>query len=291
MSNNTKVIGAGAANPLIANAPGYGTMRLTGEGFYGEPKDREGAIAIIRKAVDMGVNFFDTADFYGPGVTNRLLAEALYPYPNNLIIATKVGAKRGNDKSWLPYGKPEELRQSVENNLRELKMEQLHLVHYGKATSSQEDYEEGFGTMLELQKEGKIAHLGLSNATIDQLNIALKMGKIASVENLYSYSQRLTDPGSPFGFQGGEVLPLCDEHKIIFIPFFSLQTSLPSEQSKMKVIADAKGVTVAQLNIAWLLHKSPVILPIPGTTSIRHLEENIKAAEISLSEEDLRILG
>ncbi|MBD1394083.1 aldo/keto reductase [Mucilaginibacter glaciei] len=291
MKNKEIIIGANTANPLTARKPGYGTMRLTGEGFFGEPKDRDGAIALLRKAVEMGVNFFDTADFYGPGVTNRLLAEALYPYPADIIIATKVGAKRGTDKSWLPYGKPDELRLSVENNLLELKMEQLALVHYGKAGGSLHEYEEGLETLLALQKEGKILHIGLSNATVEQFNTAIKAGKVASVENMYSYTQRITDPDSPYGFQGGELLPLCEENQIPFIPFFSLQTSLPNEQNKMKDLAETRGVTIAQLNIAWLLHRSAWILPIPGTTSMQHLEENINAADISLSEDELTFLG
>ncbi|SFE34640.1 Predicted oxidoreductase [Chitinophaga sp. CF118] len=291
MSNRIITIGAGTASPLTARTPGYGTMRLTGNEVWGEPRDRDGAIALLRRAVELGVNFFDTADFYGPGVTNRLLADALYPYPANLIIATKVGAIRGADKSWLPYSKPEELKRSVENNLKELKLEQLPLVHFGKALNSPGDYEESFATMLELQREGKILHLGLTNATIDQFNTAITMGTIASVENMYSYTQRVTDPNSPYGMQGGEILSLCEKHQIPFVPYFSLQTSLPTEQNKMKEVADAKGVTVAQLNIAWLLHQSAWILPIPGTTSIQHLEENIKATDISLSKEELTFLG
>jgi len=290
MINKVIIIGSDTANPLTAHAPGYGTMRLTGEDFWGEPRDRDGAVKLIRRAVELGVNFFDTADFYGPGVTNKLLVEALYPYPSDLIIATKVGTKRGDDKSWLPYSTPGELRISVENNLKELKLEQLPLVHYGKAASSPGDYEEGLVTMLALQKEGKILHLGLSNATINQFNTAMKMGEVASVENMYSYTQRVTDPSSPYGFQGGEILPLCEENKIPFIPFFSLQTSLPTGQNKMQELADRKGISVAQLNIAWLLHQYALILPIPGTTSIQHLEENIKAANISLSKEELDYL-
>jgi pyridoxine 4-dehydrogenase len=291
MSNQVIIIGADTAAPLTARTPGYGTMRLTGEGFYGEPEDRDNAVKVLRRAVTLGVNFFDTADFYGPGVTNRLLADALYPYPADLIIATKVGAKRGADKSWLPFGKPDELRKSVENNLKELKLEQLSLVHFGQAAGSPGAYEEGLETMLAMQKEGKILHLGLSNATTGQFDMAIKMGKIASVENMYSYTQRITDPGSPYGFQGGELLPLCEQHHIPFIPFFSLQTSLPTAQDKMQVLADAKGVSVAQLNIAWLLHQSAWILPIPGTTSLRHLEENISSADILLTKEELDFLA
>ncbi len=290
MNTQEITIAGESKNPLTVNRFGYGTMRLTGEDVWGEPQDRNGAIKLLKKAVDLGVNFFDTADFYGPGVTNKLLAEALSPYPDSLIIATKVGAKRGADKSWLPYGRPDELRLSVENNLKELQLEQLPLVHYGKAQNSPGDYVEGLETMFELQSEGKILHLGLTNITVDQFNTAIKMGKIATVENMYSYTQRVTDPNSLYGFQGGEVLPLCEENQIPFIPFFSLQTSFPNEINKMKEVADAKGVSIAQLNIAWLLHKSPYMLLIPGTTSIEHLEENIKATDIKLSKDDMRFL-
>ena len=288
---NTITIGADTSSPLIARTPGYGTMRLTGEDFWGEPQDRKGAIALLRRAVELGVNFFDTADFYGPGVTNRLLAEALYPYPADLIIATKVGGTRGADKSWPPYGRPEELRQSVENNLRELKLEQLQLVHLGKAANSPGEYEAAFTTMLDLQREGKILHVGLSNASLEQFHTARALGKIASVENLFSYTQRVTDPSSAYGFQGGELLPLCEQYQIPFIPFFSLQTSLPTGPNKMQELAAAKGVTIAQLNIAWLLHKSPVLLPIPGTSSLVHLHENLAASAIELSAEDMAYLG
>jgi pyridoxine 4-dehydrogenase len=291
MPNNTITFGADTTSPLTARTPGYGTMRLTGEQFWGEPHDRPGAIALLRRAVELGVNFFDTADFYGPGVTNRLLAEALYPYPADLILATKVGGTRGADKSWLPYGQPAEIRRSVENNLRELKLEQLPLVHFGKATNSPGDYEAAFVTLLALQQEGKILHLGLSNATIEQFHLASSLGNVASVENMYSYTQRVTDPSSAYGFQGGELLPLCEQQQIPFIPFFSLQTSLPTEQNRMQELAQAKGVTVAQLNIAWLLHQSVWILPIPGTTSLRHMEENLQAGTISLSKEELAFLG
>jgi len=284
-------IGAGTANPLTANKPGYGTMRLTGNDFWGEPHDRDGAIRLLQTAAELGVNFFDTADFYGPGVTNKLLAEALHPYPAHLIIATKVGAIRGADKSWLPYGQPHELRKSIENNLSELKLEQLHLVHYGKAANSPGDYAEGLETLMAMQQEGKILHIGLSNASTSQFSTAISMTNVASVENMFSYTQRVTDPDSVYGFQGGELLPLCEQHQIPFIPFFSLQTSLPAPQNRMAEVAHAKGVTVAQLNIAWLVNYSPFILPIPGTTSVQHLQENIKAASIELTADEMAYLG
>lgn len=288
---NTIIIGAGSDDPLLARRLGYGTMRLTGDGFWGEPRDRQGAVALLRKAAELGVNFFDTADFYGPGVTNKLLVDALHPYSQELIIATKVGARRGDDKSWLPFGRPSELRASVENNLKQLKLEQLALVHFGQSINSSANFEEGWATMLALQEEGKIRHLGLTNATVDQFNFAISMGKVASVENMYSYTQRVTDTSSAYGFQGGEVLRLCEQQQIPFIPFFSLQTSLPVEQRKMKELATAKGISEAQLNIAWLLHQSPVMLPIPGTTSIHHLVDNIHAADIALSAEEMAFLG
>ena len=284
-------IGAATANPLTANKPGYGTMRLTGNDFWGEPHDRDGAIRLLQTAAELGVNFFDTADFYGPGVTNKLLAEALHPYPAHLIIATKVGAIRGADKSWLPYGQPHELRKSIENNLSELKLEQLHLVHYGKAANSPGDYAEGLETLMAMQQEGKILHIGLSNASTSQFSTAISMTNVASVENMFSYTQRVTDPESVYGFQGGELLPLCEQHQIPFIPFFSLQTSLPAPQNRMAEVAHAKGVTVAQLNIAWLVNHSPFILPIPGTTSVQHLQENIKAASIELTADEMAFLG
>ncbi|WP_324678225.1 aldo/keto reductase [Hymenobacter sp. GOD-10R] len=289
--NRVVTIGADTASPLLARTPGYGTMRLTGEDFWGEPRDRAEALALLRQAVDLGVNFFDTADFYGPGVTNRLLAEALYPYSADLILATKVGGTRGADKSWQPYAQPAEVRRSVENNLKELRLEQLPLVHFGKAADSPGSYEAAFTTLLEMQQEGKILHLGLSNATLAQFQVARALGPVASVENLYSYAQRVTDPSSSYGFQGGELLPVCEQHRIVFIPFFSLQTSLPTAQQKLQGVAAAKGITVAQLNLAWLLHQSEWIFPIPGTTSLQHLQENIQAAAISLSPEELAFLG
>ncbi|WP_134090954.1 aldo/keto reductase [Olivibacter sp. XZL3] len=291
MNRQEIIIGKNTQSPLIARKPGYGTMRLTGQDFWGEPSDRNEAVKLLRKAYDLGVNFFDTADFYGPGVTNKLLVDAFYPYSQDLIIATKVGSIRGNDKSWQPYSKPEELRKSIDNNLKELKLEQLPLVHFGKALGSGGSYGESFEAMLEMQKEGKILHLGLSNASVEQFEFATDKAEIVAVENLYSYAQRTTDKSSPFGFQGGEVLELCEKKSIPFIPFFSLQTSLPTEQQKLQQVADNHGISVAQLNIAWLLHQSEWILPIPGTTSIKHLEENVAAASISLSKEEMAFLG
>ena len=285
------VIGEGSSSPLTANRPGYGTMRLTGEGIWGEPKNRPEALQILKKAVDLGVNYIDTADFYGPGVTNRLIAEALYPYSSDLIIGTKIGAKRGEDKSWNFFGKPEQLRESIDLNLTELKQDQLSLVHFRLMPPGAEKFEESLNAMFDMQKEGKILHVGLSNVSREQFQTALKMGKIASVQNLYGYTQRTTLAGPMGGAGGEEILDLLEEHHIPLIPYFSLQTSLGKGQDKIERMAKKYSISPAQMNIVWLLNKSPWILPIPGTTSPDHLEENLKAAEMELEPDDMAYLG
>ena len=288
---STITIGEHSSSPSVVNRMGYGTMRLTGKEIWGEPANRSEALAILKKAVASGVNYIDTADFYGPGVTNRLIAEALHPYSSDLIIGTKIGAERKEDKSWVPFSQPQQLRQSVDNNLKELKQEQLSLVHFRVMPQSKTGFEESLDTLFDLQKEGKILHVGLSNVSKEQLETGMKMGDIASVQNLYSYLQRATTTG-PHGAAGGEeVLPLCEASHIAFIPYFSLQTSLGKQQQKLTEMAAKYHVSTAQINLAWLLHKSPWILPIPGTTSLAHLEENLKAADIVLSEEDMLLLG
>jgi pyridoxine 4-dehydrogenase len=288
---STLTIGTNSAKPLTAHRPGYGTMRLTGEGFYGEPANRPEALKVLKRAVELGVNYIDTADYYGPGVTNRLIAEALYPYPADLIIGTKVGAIRKEDKSWNIYNTPEQLRKSVENNLKELKQEQLSLVHFRVMPNSEVSFEESLGAMFDLQKEGLILHVGLSNVSRDQLQTGMKMGSIATVQNLYGYSQRTTLAG-PMGGQGGEeILDLLEANQIPLIPYFSLHSSLNKNQDKIEQVAKKYGLSPAQMNITWLLHKSEWLLPIPGTTSVAHLEENMKAAETSLSAEDMNFLG
>jgi len=290
-SKSSVIIGKDSSTPLTANRPGYGTMRLTGEGIWGEPKNRPEALQILRKAVDLGVNYIDTADYYGPGVTNRLITEALFPYASDLIIGTKVGAKRGGDKSWNFFGKPEQLRESVNLNLKELKQERLSLVHFRLMPSGGDVFEDSLNAMFDMQKEGKILHVGLSNVSRKQLQIALKMGKIASVQNLYGYMQRSTLAGPMGGAGGEEILDLLEERHIPLIPYFSLQTSLGKGQDKVEEMAKKYRISPAQMNVVWLLNRSPWILPIPGTTSLSHLEENLKAAEIKLEPEDLAYLG
>ncbi|MBU6121718.1 aldo/keto reductase [Hymenobacter siberiensis] len=281
-----------STNRLTVNRFGYGTMRLTGTDIWGEPADRPQALEILKTAVSSGVNFLDTADYYGEDVTNRLIAEALHPYPTDLVICTKVGATRRPDKSWVPFNTPENLRTSIDNNLRTLKQEQIQLVHLRLMGHGAVPLDEQLGAMFEMQREGKILHVGLSNVTREDLEAGLKIGEIATVENMYSYAQRTTVV-LPYGTNPGgeEVLDLCEQHGIPLIPFFSLVHGLPNAGQKLTELARRRGVTDAQLNIAWLLHRSPWLLPIPGTSSLAHLEENLKAADIELSAEEMAYLG
>ena len=285
-------IAQNSAHPLTVSRLGYGTMRLTGPGIWGEPADRPQALEILKTAVAAGVTFLDTADYYGEDVTNRLIAEALHPYPAGLVICTKVGATRRPDKSWIPFNTPNNLRTSIENNLRTLKQEQIQLVHLRLMGHGTVPLAEQLGAMFEMQKEGKIRHIGLSNVSPEELIAGLQLGEIATVENMYGYAQRTTLREAHGETQGGEeVLALCEQHGIPLIPFFSLVHGLPNAGNKLAEIAKKHNATEAQLNIAWLLHKSPWILPIPGTSSLAHLRENLKAAEIQLSPSDMAYLG
>ncbi len=288
----TITIAQHSAQPLTVNRLGYGTMRLTGPEVWGEPANRPEALDILKTAVASGVTFLDTTDYYGEDVTNRLIAEALHPYPSDLVICTKVGATRRPDKSWVPFNTPENLRTSIDNNLRTLHQEQVQLVHLRLMGPGPVPLAEQLGAMFELQKEGKILHVGLSNVTRAELEEGLRLGPIATVENMYSYAQRTTvDLGHGANPGGEEVLDLCERHGIPLIPFFSLLHGLPKAGNKLAEVARRHGATEAQLNIAWLLHKSPWILPIPGTSSLAHLRENLQASDIRLSAEDMAYLG
>jgi len=290
---STITIAAGSAHPLTVNRPGYGTMRLTGEGIYGEPPNRPEALQILKKAIDSGVNFLDTADYYGEDVTNRLIAEALYPYPADLVICTKVGGTRKPDKSWIPYNKPEELRASIDNNLRTLKIEQVQLVHFRSfGPHSPTPFEESMEAMFDMQKEGKILHIGVSNVNREQLQTAMGMGEIATVENMYGHAQR-AGFSSQFGVTNGgeEVLDICEKYGIPLVPYFSLFLSMPKKDERIATIAKKYNISEVQANIAWLLHRSPWILPIPGTSSLQHFDENMRVADIELTEEDMNYLA
>lgn len=279
-------------NPLQVKRFGYGTMRLTGEGIYGEPPNRPEALQILKKASSSGINFIDTADYYGEDVTNRLIAEALHPYPQDLVICTKVGATRKPDKSWIAYNKPENLRSSIDKNLQTLKLDQITLVHFRVMPGSEVPFTESMDAMFELQKEGKILHVGVSNVSAEELETALTMGNIATVENMFGYGQRNTLKSHHGENKGGEeVLAICEKNEIPLIPYFSLFTSMPKKDEKIAMIAQKYDATVAQVNLAWLLGYSPWILPIPGTSSLKHFEENLKARELVLTKEDMEFLG
>jgi pyridoxine 4-dehydrogenase len=286
----TITIAGKSSHPLTVSRLGYGTMRLTGEGIWSEPQRRDEALEILRETAKQGINFIDTADYYGEDVTNRLIAEALYPYNDDLVICTKVGTARKPDKSWIPYNKPEELRQSIENNLRTLKLEQISLVHF-RVMHGDKGLKESMEAMFVMQQEGKILHVGVSNVNRKELKIAMSIGEIATVENLFGHAQR-GDMSGPYGdTRGGEeVLHVCEENEIPLIPFFSLQTANQKKDTRIAEIAKKYDATEAQINIAWLLHHSPWLLPIPGTSSLQHFKENIKAVNINLTAEDMEYL-
>ena len=285
-------IAKNSAHPLEVSRLGYGTMRLTGPHVWGEPANRPEALTILQKTVASGVNFIDTADYYGEDVTNRLIKEALYPYAKDLVICTKVGGARKPDKSWIPYNKPQNLRDSIDNNLRTLGLEQITLVHFRVMPGSETPFEESLGTMFRMQQEGKILHVGLSNVNRAELEKGMQMGPVATVENMYGYGQRTTVTSVYGENRGGEeILELCEQNEIPLIPYFSLFNSLPKKDNKIADMAAKHQVSEAQINIAWLLHKSPWLLPIPGTSSLQHFEENLAAASIHLSPEDMVYLG
>jgi len=259
---------------LTVNRLGYGAMRITGDGIWGEPKDREGAKRVLRRAVELGVNFIDTADSYGPEVSEQLIGEALAPYSNGVVIATKAGLTRQGPNQWLPVGRPEYLIQQVEMSLRRLKLERIDLWQLHRI-DPKVPVEESLGAIKKLQEQGKIRHVGLSEVKPHEIDQARKVVEIVSVQNLYNLSDR----------QHEDVVAYCTKHKLAFIPWFLVAAGkLAKPGGKLDTVAKAHGATVSQLSLAWLLHHSPVMLPIPGTSSVTHLEENIAAAGVKLSD-------
>jgi pyridoxine 4-dehydrogenase len=267
---------------------GYGAMRLPGEDVWGDPDDPARARAVLRRAVELGINFIDTAWYYGPLVANRLIAEALHPYPRDLVIATKLGGKRLPDKSWRPALRPEELRQGAEEDLRSLRLERLDVVHLRHMPAAGVPFMESLDALLAMQAEGKIRHLALSNVNARDLEQALARTPIVAVQNMFSASgggsgaiakvthSEVEDPEG--------VLDLCTRKNIAFLPFFPLAIgSVGQDQPVLSAIADKHGASPAQIALAWLLARSPVMLPIPGTSSVAHLEQNWDARRISLS--------
>jgi pyridoxine 4-dehydrogenase len=257
---------------ISVNRLGFGTMRLTGAGIWGEPADRAEAIAVLRRAVELGINFIDTADSYGPYVAEDLIREALHPYSKGVVIATKAGLVRTGPNKWAPVGRPEYLRQECEMSLRRLGLERIDLFQLHRI-DPKVPAEEQFGLLKELQTEGKIRLVGLSEVSISEIEAARKILPIVSVQNMYNITERKYE----------NVLHYCEREKLGFIPWFPLATgNLAKPGSALDRIAHKLGAQPGQVALAWLLKKSPVMLPIPGTSSVKHLEENTAAASIEL---------
>jgi pyridoxine 4-dehydrogenase len=255
---------------------GFGAMRITGKGIWGEPDDREECIAVLRRSLELGVNLVDTADAYGPNVSEELIAEALYPYPHGLVVATKGGLVRSGPDQWSPDGRPQHLREALEGSLRRLRLEQIDLYQFHRPDPNV-PFEESVGTFADMRKEGKVRHVGLSNVTTDQLSTAQKIVPIASVQNRYNLADR----------EHEDVLTACEQQGIGFIPWFPLATGdLAKPGSRLDAIAHAHGATSGQIALAWLLKRSPVMLPIPGTSKVSHLEENMAGTCIELSDDE-----
>lgn len=260
------------------NRLGYGAMRLTGKGVWGEPASRDEAKNVLRRVVELGVNFIDTADSYGPAVSEPLIGEALAPYPAGLVVATKAGLTRQGSNKWLPVGRPEYLVQQVEMSLRLLKTDIIELWQLHRI-DAKVPVEESLGVIADLQKQGKIRHIGLSEVKPHEIDQARKVVEIVSVQNMYNVSER----------QHEDVLKYCDANNIAFIPWYPVANGkLARPGGKLDEVSKRHGATVSQLSIAWLLHRSPVMLPIPGTSSVAHLEENVKAADIELSPAEMQ---
>jgi aryl-alcohol dehydrogenase-like predicted oxidoreductase len=276
----TNVLAAGSGTFAIGgdvnvNRLGYGAMQLTGPGVWGPPKDHDEAIRVLRRAVELGVNLIDTADSYGPFVADQLIFEALHPYPDDLVIATKAGFTRQGPGAWVPVGRPEYLRQQCELSLRHLGLERIELFQLHRI-DRKVPLAEQLGELALLQQEGKIRHIGLSEVTVDQLVEAQQFAVIASVQNLYNLANRSAEA----------LVDYAEANRIAFIPWFPLATGeLAAEGGPLAHLAREHGTTPSQLALAWLLKRSPVMLPIPGTSSVAHLEDNVAAAAIELTDE------
>jgi len=261
------------------NRMGYGAMRITGEGIWGPPRDPETAKRVLRRALELGVNFIDTADSYGPEVSENLIAEALHPYPEGLLIATKGGLVRPGPGVWNADCSPSHLREALDGSLRRLRVDRIDLYQL-HTVDAKVPYEESIGTLKELQEAGKILHIGVSNVGRKELGVARGLVDVASVQNRYNVLDRASE----------DVLTACEEAAIGFIPWFPLGGG-PLAGSTLENVAKRRGATPMQVGLAWLLHRSPVMLPIPGTSTIQHLEENVAAAELELTAEEMRELG
>ena len=265
---------------LPVNRLGFGAMRITGKGVWGPPADRAAAIGVLRRALELGVNFIDTADSYGPNVSEELIAEALRPYPADLVIATKGGFERPGPDRWVENGRPEHLVAACEGSLRRLHLERIDLYQLHRIDPKVPAADQ-LGTLNQLQSQGKIRHIGLSEVSVPQLQNAQKVVEIATVQNRYSLTDRASE----------NVLDYCEKHSIGFIPWFPLAAGRLSRSDSPIVLAAARAnATPSQVALAWLLWRSPVMLPIPGTSSAKHLEENLAAAGLQIDETELNKL-
>jgi pyridoxine 4-dehydrogenase len=283
---------AAAAGSLLIGADlavsrlGFGAMRITGEGIWGEPPDGKQARAVLRRAVELGIDFIDTADAYGPYVSERLIKDALYPYPKRLVIATKGGQVRPSQEQWVADGRPEHLREACEASLKRLKLEQIALYQLHRPDPNV-PFEDSVGELARLQQEGKIRHVGLSNVDAGQLAKAQTLVKVVSVQNRYNVAERGSD----------DVLAICEREHIAFLPWAPLAQraqATPAPDARLVALAEIateRHIDMAQATLAWLLAKSRVMLPIPGTSRVDHLEENVAAAGIRLSKQDMERVG
>ena len=265
---------------LTVNRLGFGAMRLTGEGIWGAPKDPEECKRVLKRLLDLNVNFIDTADAYGPYVSETLIAEALHPYPKGLVIATKGGLTRQGPNQWLPVGRAEYLRQCVEMSLRRLKVDRIDLYQLHRI-DPRVPVEESLGELRKMQEEGKIHHIGVSETSVAEIEQARKIVRIVSVQNKYNITDRAHE----------DVVDYCEKNNLVFIPWFPLAAgSLTRPGGVLDNLAKAHNVTTSQIAIAWLLRRSPVMLPIPGTSKVKHLEENVASAELKLSDSEWKSL-
>lgn len=266
---------------LTVHRLGFGAMRITGKGIWGPPKDHGECIRVLRRTIELGIDFIDTADSYGPYISEELIREALHPYPKNLVIATKAGLVRTGPDQWHPVGRPEYLRQECEMSLRRLGVERIDLFQLHRI-DSKVPAEEQFGLLRDLQKEGKIGHVGLSEVSVQEIEAARKVVRIATVQNKYNLSDRASE----------SVLDFCEKEKIGFIPWFPIAAGdLAKPGGVVDRVVHATGATPSQVALAWLLHRSSVMLPIPGTSTVKHLEENCAAGELKLTGEQVAELS
>lgn len=264
---------------LTVNRLGFGAMRITGEGIWGWPKDRDEALRVLKRAVELGVNLIDTADAYGPETSELLIAEALHPYPNGLVIATKGGLTRPGPGQWVPNGRPEYLKQCVDKSLKRLKLERIELYQLHRVDRNV-PMEDSLGAIREMRDAGKIRHVGLSEVGPEEIERARKVVPIATVQNRYNVSDRKWD----------NALKHCEKEGLGFMPWSPVGGGKSLKDSAVEAVAKELNASVYQVAIAWLLHRSPVMLPIPGTSSVKHLEENVAAGKLRLTEAQMKAL-